>query len=151
METVFHIASFSGEVPTGWVADRWGRKTSLILGRLLTIVAAILLLKARSPVGFGIGFVFSALEYNCHSGAYDAMVYDELKADGKIADFTRVMGFINVLYLGRDLRELAATLRKRTLAARCCYGQWSAPWSRRSCSAWDWPSRLRASWGGRWW
>ncbi len=107
-ETIFHIASLLGEVPTGWIADRWGRKNSLIIGRVLHVSSAVVLLQATSLAGFGLGFVLSAFGYNCHSGAYDALVYDDLKADGRAADFTRVMGVLNVVYLvGNSMAALA--------------------------------------------
>ncbi|HEY3314783.1 MAG TPA: hypothetical protein VGL40_05795 [Bacillota bacterium] len=57
------------------------------------------MLFARTPLGFGVAFCLSAWSFTCHSGAYDAFVYDEMKADGRSADSTRVMGLINSLYL----------------------------------------------------
>lgn len=107
LETVFHIASLTGEIPTGWIADRFGRKTSLITGRLLSIVSALLMLGSSSPVGFGIAFVVSAYSFNCHSGAFDALIFDDLKLDGRERDFTRVTGLINSVYLiGSSLAAL---------------------------------------------
>lgn len=99
METVFHLAALAGEVPTGWIADRIGRKTSLVAGRILAVAAAALALKASSPLGLGISFACSALGYTCHSGAYEALIYDEHKRRGLESDFTRTMGRINAIYL----------------------------------------------------
>lgn len=99
LETIFHVASLSGEIPTGWIADKVGRKTSLIIGRVLSIVAALLTLRVHSFTGFAIAFALSALGYTCHSGAYDALVFDELKLDGRENQFTKVMGTVNATYL----------------------------------------------------
>lgn len=99
VETVFHIASLAGEIPTGWIADRFGRKVSLVVGRALSIVSAAMMLKARTPLGCAAAFAINALSYNCHSGAFDAFVFDHLKLDGKECDYTRVAGLINSLYL----------------------------------------------------
>ena len=98
-ETIFHLASLFGEIPTGWIADYFGRKTSLIAGRILSILAALLALRATGLGGFAVAFSLSALGYTCHSGAYDAMIFDGLKAAGREKSFTRVMGTINALYL----------------------------------------------------
>ena len=99
LETVFHIAALTGEIPTGWIADRFGRRISLLIGRILSIIAAFLVLRATGPGGFALAFIFSALGYTCNSGAYDALIYDELKADGKSDQYTRVMGALNAVYL----------------------------------------------------
>ncbi|MEA4884685.1 MAG: MFS transporter [Clostridia bacterium] len=100
LETVFHIASLAGEAPSGWMADRVGRKASLVLGRVLSVASASLILAADGTSHLILAFVLSALSYTCHSGAYDALVYDELKQDGRQDDFTRVMGVANALFLG---------------------------------------------------
>lgn len=99
LETLFHLAALIGELPTGWIADRLGRKTSLIVGRILAIIAAVLTLRASGPLGFGAAFACSALGYTCHSGAYDALLFDELKRDGRESGFTLLMGKINAVYL----------------------------------------------------
>ncbi|MGE5551417.1 MAG: MFS transporter [Bacteroidota bacterium] len=77
LETVFHLVSLAGEVPTGWIADRFGRKASLIAGRVLSILAALLALQASNAAGLAVAFSFSALSYTCHSGAFDALVYED--------------------------------------------------------------------------
>jgi Major Facilitator Superfamily len=99
METVFHVGALTGEVPTGWIADRFGRKVSLAAGRAMAIVAALLVLSATSALGVGVAFVFSALGYTCHSGAFEALLYDELAARERSADFTRLLGRMNVVSL----------------------------------------------------
>ena len=40
IEAVFHVTSLPMEVPTGIIADRFGRKTSRLLGRLAGMLAA---------------------------------------------------------------------------------------------------------------
>ncbi|MGE5530268.1 MAG: MFS transporter [Patescibacteria group bacterium] len=99
LETVFHLSSLLGEVPTGWIADHFGRKTSLVCGRALAVLSATMALLARSPAGFALAFALGALGYTCHSGAYDAYLFDELKEAGNEGAFTRVMGAVNAVYL----------------------------------------------------
>ena len=107
-ETIFHIASFSSEVPTGIIADRWGRKTSLFLGRVLAAIAAAIMLFARSWAFLAVSFAIHAVSYTCHSGAFDALLYDSLPDERK-SSFTRLMGRINsTALLGTSLAGVAA-------------------------------------------
>ena len=44
LETIFHLTSFTMEVPTGAVADLFGRKISRIIGRAFSLISVVLLL-----------------------------------------------------------------------------------------------------------
>lgn len=92
LETIFHITSFSMEVPTGAVADIFGRKISRICGRVLSLVSIIILLFASNFLWFGISFVFTALSYNLESGAGDALIYDSLKEINEEHKFMKING-----------------------------------------------------------
>jgi MFS family permease len=92
LETIFHITSFAMEVPTGAVADIFGRKVSRILGRIFSLISVVLLLAANSFLWFGISFVFTALSYNLESGAGDALIYDSLKEIGEEHSYMKISG-----------------------------------------------------------
>ncbi|MDF2538509.1 MAG: major facilitator superfamily 1 [Herbinix sp.] len=92
MESVYHVTSFTMEVPTGAIADIYGRKTSRILGRLVSVISVIVMIFSKSPIGFAISFMFSALSNNLESGAGDALIYDSMKEDGKEAEYMKVKG-----------------------------------------------------------
>ena len=79
VEGIFHIASFIFEVPSGAIADLFGRKRTIIAGRLFSILSAIINLFANNIVLFSISFIISALSYNLNSGSEEALVYDSLK------------------------------------------------------------------------
>ncbi len=98
LETVFHIASFSAEIPTGIIADRFGRRISLVVGRLLAAVSAALILFAKDWRLFAVSFAINAVSYTCHSGAFDALVYDSLPSE-KRCDFSKILGRLNSTYL----------------------------------------------------
>jgi MFS family permease len=98
LETIFHITSFAMEVPTGAVADIFGRKISRVLGRILSLVSVILLLVANSFLWFAISFIFSALSYNLESGAGDALVYDSLKEIGEEHSYMKISGRKELFY-----------------------------------------------------
>ncbi|HRS22396.1 MAG TPA: MFS transporter, partial [Clostridia bacterium] len=59
LEMIFHITSFLMEVPTGAVADIFGRRISRILGRVLSLVSVVILLAADCFLWFAISFVFT--------------------------------------------------------------------------------------------
>lgn len=71
------------EVPTGAIADRFGRKASIALGQLLYALAMFLILtKALSPT-FLLGYALWNSSMAFVSGADTALLYDTLKADGR--------------------------------------------------------------------
>lgn len=98
LETIFHITSFTMEVPTGAIADIFGRRVSRILGRFASLVSVIILLMSNSFYMFAVSFIFTALSYNLESGAGDALIYDSLKEIGEEEQYMRVNGNREVFY-----------------------------------------------------
>ncbi|MAM69675.1 MAG: MFS transporter [Gammaproteobacteria bacterium] len=68
------IAAF--EVPSGYLADLWGRRNAIILGQLSTAVAFFLLIFADSFVDFLVYEALMGLGLSLCSGADLALVYD---------------------------------------------------------------------------
>lgn len=98
LETIFHITSFLMEVPTGAVADIYGRRISRILGRLFSVISVVILLFSDSFVWFAGSFIITALSYNLESGAGDALIYDSMKELGVDNDYMRVSGNKEMIY-----------------------------------------------------
>lgn len=98
VEGIFHLTSMTMEIPTGAVADIYGRKTSRILGMLLFIVYLLILAFSRDFILISIGFVFCGLSYTLESGAGDALVYDSLLEDDNTGHFNKVNGRKEILY-----------------------------------------------------
>lgn len=92
LEAIFHVTSFLMEVPTGSVADIWGRKASRLSGRLLCAASLLLMFFSQSFLMQVVGFILSALGYNLESGAGDALVYDSLLIENKQEHYMKVMG-----------------------------------------------------------
>jgi len=85
---ILTLAAF--EVPTGTVADLWGRKLSLAIGACLHGLALLgLLTEVLSPV-FLVAYVVWGVSFSFVSGASEAFAYDSLKADGVADHFPRV-------------------------------------------------------------
>ncbi len=100
VDVMFFVAAAFGEVPTGVVADRFGRKTSLIIGAALLSVGILgwtfsptLPLIMLSYFGMGFGFTFL-------SGAEDALFYESVQGAGRANDYTRLVGRAGAFMLG---------------------------------------------------
>lgn len=79
------------EVPTGTVADLWGRKASMAFGTALHGLALIgLLTEILSPV-FLLAYALWGVSFSFLSGATEAFAYDSLKADGMAYTFSHVV------------------------------------------------------------
>jgi len=85
----FMIWNFLLEIPTGTVADVWGRKASLALGCLLGIVAALIYISAPSLSRFLLAEVLFAASFTLMSGADEALLYDTLLALNRSAEADR--------------------------------------------------------------
>lgn len=96
-ESIFHIASFIFEVPTGVLADRFTYRSVLIMGRISAILSAIVILLGHSFWWFAIGFVLSALSYNLQSGTIDALMYDSLIKSKQTNVFPKIISNVNVI------------------------------------------------------
>lgn len=92
LEALFWVVIVFAEVPTGAVADRFGRRTSLMLSAASTTAAILVFGLATnywivlvSYVAWGFGLTFQ-------SGADSALVFESLKAVGRERDYQRVAG-----------------------------------------------------------
>ncbi|MDO5517297.1 MAG: MFS transporter [Clostridium sp.] len=96
-EGVFHLCSFLFEVPSGAIADLFGRKKTIIAGRILSILSAVMNLFATNILLFSMSFAVSALSYNLNSGSEEALVYDSLKEIDQEKDYIKVNSRLNMV------------------------------------------------------
>jgi len=99
LQAFFTISVFVLEVPTGVIADKYGRRTSLILAGLVTSMAAIVY---SSYPGFWIfmaGEFLWAIGSSLISGADQAMVYDSLRKLGRENESKKIYGRWNSIGL----------------------------------------------------
>ena len=97
-ETVFHIVSLIAEIPSGMFADVFGRKKSLILSCVMSIMSALVrgFLQGFPCVLISIGF--SALSYNFASGSDSALAYDSLLEEGQENRYDRYISTQTAIY-----------------------------------------------------
>ncbi|EHO50182.1 MFS transporter [Lentilactobacillus kisonensis] len=96
-ESIFHVASFIFEVPSGIIADRFSYRFGLFWGRVAAIASALIILLSHHFWLFALGFVLSALSYNLQSGTIDALLYDSLITDKLTVKYPQVTSNIDVV------------------------------------------------------
>lgn len=102
-ESVFHMTSLLGEMPTGIISDLYGRRLSRLLGRLTDIISVLLLIVAKSEWLIYLSFMLSALSYTMESGTDSAYVYDLLLEEQKQDNFPKIQGRKEVVIQGAIL------------------------------------------------
>lgn len=84
------------EVPTGVVADLWGRRISYLLGAATLLGSTVLYLimwQTRAPLaGWAVASIFIGLGFTFFSGAVEAWLVDALGATGFDGDLDTVFG-----------------------------------------------------------
>jgi MFS family permease len=91
-EGLFLVGVVVLEVPTGAVADRWGRSISLGLGALCLGLAVLLFALATTFPLLLTSFMLWSLASTLMSGADMALLYDTLRETGGEASFERIAG-----------------------------------------------------------
>lgn len=90
LEGIFHVTSVVMEIPTGAVADLWGRKASRIAGRAVFIVSLIFFYYGAGFLSLLPGFILMAMSFNLESGAGEALLYDSLKLLRREGEFMTI-------------------------------------------------------------
>jgi MFS family permease len=83
-ETLFHVAKFAAEVPTGAFADLVGRRASLIAFCVLNAVGDLLFL-APTPAFITLSFAISGVAYAFRGGASEALLWRFAEQSGASA------------------------------------------------------------------
>lgn len=78
LQSVFTLGIFLFEVPTGVVADIYGRRISLILGSLVGVLGFSLYVSSPRFGLFVLGELIVAVAFTLRSGANEALLYESL-------------------------------------------------------------------------
>lgn len=113
----FALTLMAAEVPTGIVADVWGRKRSVLIACALAAIGHLIYATAGGLRGFLVAEVVLAVGLTFYSGAFEAWLCDTLKANG-VTDVTQV--------IARDHKITSLVSVTSTLA-----GGWLATYSLR--------------------
>ncbi|MEU4830150.1 MFS transporter [Streptosporangium sp. NPDC023615] len=91
LQTVLYLSSALAEIPTGILADRFGRRSSIVIGQFLSGLCVLgqILLPGGFPVFLGL-FLLQGVAFACVSGAETALLYDLLRQRGLKTEYLRV-------------------------------------------------------------
>ena len=96
---VYYATMVAAEVPTGMLADRFGRRPMLIAGPLLLAVGFATVLAWPSFSGFCVGEALLGLGHAVLSGPPAALLFESLEARGRAHEYHRNEAVVNTLRL----------------------------------------------------
>jgi MFS family permease len=73
------LASLMFDIPTSYLADKWGRRNTILLGVIINVFANGYLFWARGFVPFFIDTFIMSVSFSFFLGVEDAFLYDNLK------------------------------------------------------------------------
>ncbi|MDM5326413.1 MFS transporter [Neobacillus sp. CF12] len=112
-EIIYAVTIVIFEIPTGVVADKFGRKPLLVVGAVLSMFEFIILLFAHHFWTFALVVSLAGISSACTSGAWNALLYDSLAAVNMQRSFEKIVGRLNSLDL---IGSLIAALSGGVLA-----------------------------------
>lgn len=118
LEVPLFLLIVFAEIPTGAVADRFGRRVSLMLASAILALAMFIYGVATSYLVILVSNLAWGLAYTFRSGADTALLYDSLKEAGRQGDFQRINGRFWAL---RSTALLAGLLLGAPIAAVTSY------------------------------
>ncbi len=118
LDTPFFLLIVLAEIPTGAVADRFGRRTSLMLGSAMFAIAVFIFGIADNYGVILLSYTAWGLGMTLQSGADTAILYDSLKRVGREEDFQKINSRLWAL---TSLAVLIAILIGAPIAAATSY------------------------------
>jgi MFS family permease len=94
LKSIYSLSIVALEIPSGWMADVWGRKKTLIMGTLLGSAGFLMYSFSYGFWAFAAAEVVLGIGFSFVSGADSAMLYESLKADNKAGSYVKHEGRI---------------------------------------------------------
>jgi MFS family permease len=92
LNSVWWAGLVLGEIPTGYLGDRLGRRNSMLLGTGIITVTTVAMAHSTTFGQFAVVYGLWALGQTFRSGSDDAWLYEVLRERGGGDDFARVKG-----------------------------------------------------------
>ena len=92
LSALYSVIVILVEVPTGALADRIGRRQSMMAGSLALVASGVIAYFAHGLLVFAVAEIFAAVSMSLCSGADSAYLYDLLAANGRSHEYARREG-----------------------------------------------------------
>ena len=107
LQAVYSIVIVLLEIPSGYLADVWGRKRTILLGAIMGAIGFAIYGVSYGFIGFLVAEIILGVGQSLVSGADSAMLYDSLLEKKAAKKYSRYEGRISSL---GNLAEAAAAL-----------------------------------------
>ncbi|NVP17930.1 MFS transporter [Candidatus Gracilibacteria bacterium] len=103
------IISFLFEAPSGYLADKYGRKKVYLLGTIFILISFLLWIFSKDIYVFIISSILNGIGFAITSGNLEAIIHDNLVLNGKEEDFKDIQsnGY-TYLFFGRAFSSFFA-------------------------------------------
>ncbi len=119
LKSIYSIAIVAMEIPSGYMADKWGRKKTLIFGSIFGALGFLIYSFSFTFLAFVAAEIVLGIAHSCISGADSAMLFDTLKSNKTEKEYVKIEGRITSAgnfaeALAGIIGGLLATLSLRT-------------------------------------
>lgn len=98
VESLFHVVSLCGELPSGLLADLLGRKRTLLLSQTMFALCSLLMAASNGMAGVCAAMAVNALAYNLQSGTREAITYESMLRAGEQEGYLKFSSLQNTLF-----------------------------------------------------
>lgn len=115
LDLPFWVGKFLFEIPTGVVADKFGRRVSLAIGAVMSSLIWMVFALSGSFWVLALAQLVGALAATFQSGADEALLFESLRAVGREQDYARIsaragaVGTLSSMLAGLAVGLIAAT------------------------------------------
>ena len=92
LQSIYSISVATFEIPSGYIADVFGRKKTIILSTILSFIGYIVFSFYSGFYAFAIAQVLVGIGGSLISGSDSALIYDTLLETGNKNDYTKIEG-----------------------------------------------------------
>lgn len=95
------------DIPGGIIADRFGRKRTIVVGSTLQFIGVLIMALSHHIALFAIGVFFYGVYWALCNGAIQAMMYDHLHEDNRHHEYAKHQGSVYAYgYLGAGIANI---------------------------------------------